>query len=199
MEQIILIGALILVGGIIGWTTNKIAIKMLFRPIKPIKVLFFTFHGVLPKRKDQISVSIAETIQTEFLSEDEIMSKVINAIDLDEVKVLLKEKLIVKFREALPPMVLMMFNGKLEELVIGFIDKEGDSLLNELLETFGGQGFGNLNITEIIRERIDKLDFIEFEKLIYNLTKKELKHIEFIGLILGLLIGLVQSLLVLFI
>ncbi|QVK21022.1 DUF445 family protein [Mycoplasmatota bacterium] len=197
MEQFIQIIILILIGGIIGWTTNKLAIKMLFRPIKPIKFIF-TFQGVLPKRKDEIAKSIAETIQREFLNEKEIISKLINSVDIDIIKDKLKKMLVVKFREILPPMVLAMFGGKIDVLVSKFIDSEGDGIFNDLMESFRNQGFERLNIAEIVKEKIDELDFIQFENLVYDVTKKELKHIEYIGLLLGLIIGVVQSVVILF-
>ena len=42
---------LVLIGGLIGWATNKIAIKMLFRPINPHKILGITFPWYISKKK----------------------------------------------------------------------------------------------------------------------------------------------------
>ena len=72
-----------IIGGIIGYCTNWLAIKMLFRPYNEIKikghVLPFT-PGIIPRRKDKLARAIgervAETMFTEkdieefFLSED---------------------------------------------------------------------------------------------------------------------------------
>lgn len=66
-----------LVGGIIGYITNGIAIKMLFRPLKPIYIggrkLPFT-PGLIPKEKSRIAKSIGEVISKELINE-EILSK----------------------------------------------------------------------------------------------------------------------------
>lgn len=40
-----------LIGGFIGWLTNWVAIKMLFYPREPKKILFVTFQGIFPKTK----------------------------------------------------------------------------------------------------------------------------------------------------
>ena len=45
-----------------------------------------------------------------------------------------------------------------------------------------------------MKEKIDALDFEEFEEILFGLMKKELKHVEIIGLFLGGLIGFIQYL-----
>ena len=60
-----------LVGAVIGYITNDIAIKMLFRPYNAVRVfgvrLPFT-PGLIPKERRNIAKSIGETISTELLS-----------------------------------------------------------------------------------------------------------------------------------
>ena len=68
-----------------------------------------------------------------------------------------------------------------------------------MIDEFQQTGLENLNIREIVKERIDELDFVEFEKIIFGLMSKELKHIEVIGLFLGALIGILQFVVVTFI
>lgn len=71
------------IGAIIGWTTNVIAIKLLFRPIDPIKVpvLGWTLQGLMPKRKKEIAKNIGETVETELVSIEEIIDKMIEGTD----------------------------------------------------------------------------------------------------------------------
>lgn len=63
-----------LMGTVIGWGTNFIAVKMLFRPYNPIKIGKFTLPftpGVLPKRRNQFAEALGEMISKElFTSED---------------------------------------------------------------------------------------------------------------------------------
>ncbi|MCU6762480.1 Predicted membrane protein [uncultured Roseburia sp.] len=63
------------VGGIIGYFTNFIAIKMLFRPRKEIKigkyVLPFT-PGIIPKRKDKLARAIGEAVAQQVFTEEDI-------------------------------------------------------------------------------------------------------------------------------
>jgi uncharacterized membrane protein YheB (UPF0754 family) len=189
---------MILIGGFIGWITNKVAIKLLFRPINPIKILFFKFQGVFPKRKDEMAISLADTIENELLSKEVIFDKILNKDNLDEVKTNLKKTLKSKITEIIPSMV-KMFMPDVDKMVESFIEKDGDKLFDEMIDEFQKTGLEKLNIREIVKERIDELDFVEFEKIIFGLMSKELKHIEIIGLFLGALIGVLQFLVVNFI
>lgn len=42
-------------------------------------------------------------------------------------------------------------------------------------------------------ERIDKLDLMKFENLLQKFIAKELKHLEWLGGLMGFIIGLAQS------
>lgn len=75
----------IIVGAVIGYITNWLAIKMLFRPYEK-KYIFgiavpFT-PGLIPKEQRRIAKSVGDTVGAYLLSEDVIMEKVKN-IDLE--------------------------------------------------------------------------------------------------------------------
>lgn len=71
MSTNILIGTI--TGAIIGGITNGIAIKMLFRPLNPVKIGGFTLPftpGVIPKEKERIASKVGEVISKELLNEE---------------------------------------------------------------------------------------------------------------------------------
>ena len=55
------------IGAGIGWITNVVAIRMLFRPKEPIKVGGITLQGVLPKRQKELAKAIALAVEKELL------------------------------------------------------------------------------------------------------------------------------------
>ncbi len=183
-------------GGMIGWITNKVAIKMLFRPIKEYKFLFFKIQGVLPKRQHEIAKSIGETIESEFLGKEDIVNNLLTEETISSAKQELKIVLTKKIKEIVPPMALMLL-GNIDKIISDFIDKEGEGMLNSLVEKFNNDEV--LNIALIVEEKVNKLNFSEFEDLVYQIMDKELKHIELVGLFLGLIIGLIQYFITLYI
>ena len=63
------------IGGVIGYCTNYIAVKMLFRPLKPIKIGKFTLPftpGIIPKRKPALAHAIGQAVGTALLNEEEL-------------------------------------------------------------------------------------------------------------------------------
>lgn len=74
-----------LVGALIGYCTNYIAVKMLFYPRKEIRImghrLPFT-PGAIPKGKPRLARAIGNTVANELLTENDIYSKLIS----DEVE-----------------------------------------------------------------------------------------------------------------
>ena len=77
MNNFITILILTIVGGLIGWITNILAIKLLFRPIKPVKIPILNIEilGLIPKRKN---ANIGEVISNELLSMDDILDQALN-------------------------------------------------------------------------------------------------------------------------
>jgi uncharacterized membrane protein YheB (UPF0754 family) len=188
---------MVVIGGLIGWITNKVAIKMLFRPVNPKKILFFTLQGVFPKRKDQMAISLADTIESELLSKEVIMDKILNTDNLEEVKKDIMDTLVKKIAQSIPPMAKMFLGDNIEGMIRGYLDKEGETIFDELISKFKDSALDNLNIRDIVKDRIDSLDFVEFEKIVFGLMSRELKHIEVIGLFLGAIIGVFQYLITL--
>lgn len=191
-DEIIRLILLVCVGGVIGYTTNRLAIKMLFRPVNPVRILFFTIQGVFPKRKDQMAVSLAGIIEKELLSTEVIMDKILSPEKIDELKGIVKESLGSKVESMLPPMVKMFMGSNPSEMINNLIDKEGDGILDGLIEDIKEKGMNDLNVYEIVKEKIDSLDFVEFEKIIFGLMSSELRFVEIIGLFLGAFIGALQ-------
>ncbi len=67
-----------LIGAIIGYCTNYIAVKMLFRPRNEIKVLGHTLPftpGAIPKNKPRLAKAIGEVVETTFFGEETISAQ----------------------------------------------------------------------------------------------------------------------------
>ncbi len=71
----------VVTGAVIGYVTNAVAIKMLFRPLKEVRMfgvrLPFT-PGVLPRRRHELSRSIGDMVARDLLSEDVFVWRIIS-------------------------------------------------------------------------------------------------------------------------
>lgn len=70
-----------IVGGLIGYITNGIAIKMLFRPLNPIyifgKKVPFTL-GIIPKERDRIAHSIGQVVGKELINQETLRENLLS-------------------------------------------------------------------------------------------------------------------------
>nr|WP_221893443.1 DUF445 family protein [Cetobacterium sp. 2A] len=186
---------IVIIGALIGWITNYVAIKMLFRPYKEINLGLFKIQGLIPKRRHEIGITIAETVQNELISMEDIivklesaeMGKSIEKIINDILDRKLKTEITAKF-----PMMAMFLNDstleKIKEIIKDSIMSHKDEMIRMFLNTLEK----NVDFKEIIVERVDNFSLEQLEEITFKLAKKELKHIEIVGAILGGLIGVVQ-------
>ena len=52
-------------GALIGWGTNIVAIWLLFRPQRPIRLGSWQLQGLLPRRQADIAMNIGQAIERE--------------------------------------------------------------------------------------------------------------------------------------
>jgi len=188
---------LAIVGAFIGWMTNVFAIKLLFRPLNPVKILFFTLQGLIPKRKADIAKSIGETVENELVSVEEIMDKMIEETDKDQLIDTIKEKVLKIVNDKMPILVPNTMRIMITNYVNEAIDENADSMINEMSEKLIHQAAEKISIALLIEEKINEFPFDKLEEIIIGIAKKELKHIEILGGVIGLFIGMVQGFIIL--
>jgi uncharacterized membrane protein YheB (UPF0754 family) len=98
---------MVIIGGLIGWFTNMLAIRLLFRPYEPIKipVIGVSLQGLIPLRKAELARSVGEQIEKELLSMDDIMRAFDNPDQKSELKVFLRLYLNDMILEKIPAFV----------------------------------------------------------------------------------------------
>lgn len=199
-NNLITILFLSIIGGLIGWITNILAIKLLFRPLKPVKIPFLKLEiiGLIPKRQKEIAKNIGQVISTELLSVEDLFNDFINDDGKREINETIKEKLINIIAEKIN-FIPAPFNLMIKGYVDDIIDKELDTILKDLHNIILSKAKEKINIEKIVEEKINLLDLNKLESIILSVAQKELKHIEILGFILGALIGLIQSLVIIFI
>lgn len=203
MNQIIIKLFLIVgIGAMIGWITNYIAIKMLFRPYKEMNFLFFKIQGLIPKRRSEIAISIADTVQKELISLKDITNS-LNADELEEkmgtvIDKILEEKLESEITKKFPMLAMFLSDeiiNKIKSMIKTSILENKETIIN----MFTNYLEEKVDFKKIIIENVEAFSLEKLEEITYSLAKKELKHIEVIGAILGGIIGIFQFAISLFV
>ena len=199
MKQLLI---MIFISATIGWITNWVAIKMLFRPHKEINFGLFKIQGLIPKRRTEIGSGIANIIQNELISVKDVISNIdreefskrLNALIDEVLDKNLKKKVKEKF-----PFLQMFFTDKIAKDVGNTIKDIIMGNQEKIFKIFSNYAEENIDFEVIISDKISNFSLDKLEEIITFLAKKELKHIEVIGAILGMLIGAVQYLITLII
>lgn len=199
MNSLLKILLLATIGGIIGYITNIVAIKLIFRPINPIKIPVINKEiiGIIPKRRSEIAKNIGEIVSDEFLSVDEILDKLITEEDKENVTNYIQEKIKIIIAEKLafaPSSIKNIIHSYISETIESEIRKSIDDLSDEMVT----KASKRINIEEMVENKVNELDLYELEEIILRVAKKELKHIEVLGFVLGFLIGIIQGLIIVF-
>lgn len=189
------------IGAVIGWITNVLAIKMLFRPLKPIRIpiLNIELQGLIPKRRLEIAKNISQTIENELISTTEILDEFLTEDRKKELLALIKLRLINVISMKLPLLIPSAIKGKIIDYINDQIEQEGLPLLDSITEEIVKKVNDGIKIGDMVEKKLNDFDLLKIEEIILGISSKELKHIEVLGGVLGFLIGLIQGFIVQFI
>ena len=141
-----------LIGAGIGYVTNWIAVKMMFRPLKPVKIGKLTLPftpGIIPKNKERIAKAIGNTISNNLLTENTLTESLLS----EE-----KQKLI---GESIERKIYEISNEEeitIKEKIQDYIDEDlyskttkfiKNKLTNIIIDTLKEEDIGNLVAKQI--------------------------------------------------
>lgn len=183
-----------LISALIGWLTNYIAVKMIFRPRKEIRFLGIRIIGLLPKRKKDLARKIADTVERELISHKDIktiiQSEEFHLKTVDVIKNRIDEFLCSKVYSS--PLLTMFVSpdvtSRLTETVMVELEKEIPVVINSLFEAVESK----LDFKKVIEEKIQAFEMNKLESIVYSIASRELKAIEYLGGALGFIVGLIQ-------
>ncbi len=185
------------ISAVIHWVTIWMALKMLFHPKTPKKILGITFHGVFPKKQQQIAENLGRIVGNELLSFTEIEAKITNPANLESIYPHVEEKinefLTVKLKTAMPMIAMFIGDKTIDQLRTVFM-AELRELLPGLLKNYVGNLKQELDLEKIVVEKVKNFSSDKLEMLLNQILTKEFRFVEVIGAILGFIIGVVQIL-----
>jgi uncharacterized membrane protein YheB (UPF0754 family) len=184
-----------LISAFIGWFTNWIAIKMLFHPRLPVKVLGLTIQGIFPKRQHQFAQKLGKLVSEELLSFKDIEAKITDGSNLKQVMPIVETHIDNFLRNKLAaemPIISMFIGDKTIEQLKSVFMKELESLFPVLMTSYMEKLKHELDLQAIVTEKVSNFSSDKLEEILQAIMSKEFRFIEVIGAILGFLIGIVQ-------
>ncbi len=184
-----------LISAFIGWFTNWIAIKMLFHPKEPKRILGLTFHGIFPKRQQQFAEKLGKLVSNELLSFEDIEKKITNKENVDKILPEIEAHIDHFLRTRLSttfPMLSMFIGDKTINQMKGAFMTELELIFPAVLKNYMGNLQKDLDLEKIVTAKVQGFSSDKLESILNDIMKKEFKFVEIIGGVLGFIIGLLQ-------
>lgn len=185
-----------LVGLFIGWLTNFLAVRLLFRPRKPIDFKLFVLHGIFPKNKSRLAERLGNVVQRDLISYEDIRNKLEDPASMHQmaeqvsihVESMIRDRLHkTKFQKAVVPEGLI-------HRIHGMVTSDIEKTLPKLIDNYVDKLEEKVDIFGMVEKKVNNFSDEKLENLILSITKKEFKFIELIGGVLGFFIGCLQVL-----
>jgi uncharacterized membrane protein YheB (UPF0754 family) len=197
MKNLLFVLLMGIIGAWIGWITNVLAIRLLFRPYKEyqVPVVGWRIQGLIPKRQKDLAAGIGNVVSTELLKGSDVLA----SLSRKDIKARLREKIENYIREKVFLKLPFIIPSSIQVSLAGFIAKtlgqEVEKFLQNPSRIFQEHEMEEIReeISKIVEENVIRLNMVKFEDLVYSLASRELKHIEIVGGILGFNIGIIQG------
>lgn len=164
----------LVLGALIGYVTNYIAVRMLFRPYRAVKIgsrtLPFT-PGVIPKNKKRIAKACGAAVESSLFSQEDIKKAITGSIkkpDIDSIKVadIVSEDLSEQFAKTLADKL----TGEIKKIDIkGIIAEKGTAILEEKVKDTMLAMFVNRDMIASFAEPIEQkvMHYLDGEGYVY--------------------------------
>jgi len=184
-----------LFGILVGYTTNYVAIKLIFRPLNPIKLGNVVVQGVFIRRQVEVSTEYSKIVASKIITIENIFEYIIRGPGSEKLKLIVQkqiEKTIDQTTGLLKSLVEITSGSK---LFIHIRNIACFRFMQELpmnIRHVFGYAENALNLEQILRQKMIGLSSMEFEAFLRPVFKEDEFKLFVIGAIIGGIAGLLQ-------
>jgi len=186
-------------GGIVGYATNWVALKLIFRPLKPVKVMFWTFQGLFIKRQKEVAAEYAKIVAGHIINSKNIYEEMIYGKHVDRlvrlVQVHVKKALDLSAGLTKPFIQFMIGPKKYMSVKKKLVKRFVYALPGPVKKTFDYTERA-FDMENLLRTRLQALPSEEFEGILRPAFQEEELKLILVGAGLGLVAGTAQMILI---
>ena len=183
------------VGGLIGWLTNYLAVRMLFRPRNPVRLPWLVIQGLVPRRRTELARSVGEVVERELISHDDIKSVLSDEDFIFSLRPRLEAGIDAFIRERVVGRSVWLkaaFSSSPAATLKQRLADEVMAMLPGLIGDVAVNLKDRLRFRELVEAKIEAFELDRLEGIVVRVAGRELKAIEILGGVIGFVIGLVQ-------
>ncbi|MQA11382.1 MAG: DUF445 domain-containing protein [Pseudonocardiaceae bacterium] len=188
-------------GGLIGWFTDWLAIKMVFVPREPVRVAGrFTVHGKFQRRRAEVAKQYGEIIAREVMTVPNIVDSILRGPRSDRVVAMVQrvvqQSVDQQVSIARPVVTAALGTRRLAEIKQSAADKAYRTMPATVRHAEGYLTEA-MDVARLIEQRMMRLSPEQYEGLLRPAFRQDEWKLVAVGAIIGFLIGELQVLLLL--
>ncbi|NOZ89127.1 MAG: DUF445 family protein [Crenarchaeota archaeon] len=192
LEQLFTVAAFTLVGGAVGYVTNVLAVRMLFRPVNPVCLIprRLCVQGLLPRRRRELAERLARAVASR-LQRGGLLQRYHERLQraLEKLVASMVSEQLSRGRAG---QLLALIGGpQALEAIAAAVAAAAAPRLAALVE----EAASRIDLEQLIVEEFLSLSVEEMERMFREAAGPELRFIELMGFALGAAIGLVEGIL----
>lgn len=182
-------------GLLVGYFTNWIALKMIFEPQQPKRIMGYTFHGLFHKRQDEVARDYGTLVSQELITPANIFEALLKGPYSDKLFAFIQERVSSVLDEttslAKPFMALTMgsrtYNEIKSDIVANVVEE-----LPETMRNIVDYAEDAMDLKHTIIERLAALPADQFEGMLRPAFEEDEWLLIAVGAALGLAVGFFQ-------
>jgi uncharacterized membrane protein YheB (UPF0754 family) len=183
-------------GLMVGWFTDWLALKMIFNPKQPIRILGYEFQGLFLKRRKEVAADYGALIAEEIITPRKVIEAVLNGPLSDRVFVLVRKQVeatLDRNTSIAKPLVVMAvgssrYTAMKRTITTKVMERVPDTLMT--VEKVAGE---QMDIRTLLVTKMQELDELQFEALIRPAFEQDEWILITVGAMLGFFMGEVQA------
>lgn len=190
-----------IVGIIVGYYTNWLALKMIFRPLREKKIMgLIKYQGIFLKRQKEVSKEYANIVATKILSPHQVLENFIYGRAADAFFNIIQSNVIKALARvegfAQPILSFAIGSAKYDSLKSLIIQRINEAVPKyaQSVEGYLGQA---MDLENTLYERLSNLPPEHFEELLRTAFQEDEWILILVGSALGFGVGLIQMLFIL--
>lgn len=186
-------------GGIVGYATNWVALKLIFRPLNPIKVGPWTFQGLFIKRQMEVAAEYARIVSGHIINSHNIYNEMIYGKHVDRlvklVQVHVKKALDLSAGYSKPFIQFIVGPKKFMQVKKKLVKRFVYALPGPVRKSFDYTERA-FDMENLLRTRLQALPGEEFEGILRPAFQEEELKLILVGMALGIVAGTAQMILI---
>jgi len=184
-----------LMGLLVGWVTNWLALKMVFEPLEPKAIGPFTWQGLFLKRQAEVSASYASFFTEKILHTEALVAAVLNGRSSERIMALLERYVTQAVDDAsgpARPLVALTMGSEEWVSVKQTVAGRLAGLIPEELDRVYDYASDTLAIERELQTNLTDLSPAEFEEVLRPVFRQDERTLIAVGAVLGAGAGALQ-------